>query len=428
VCWTVLSCWQLAGLDFGMFWAPGQVGTPVVVWLGLILVHGLAPSLWLGAYPADPLSMFHEMTFLFVVYVICWYLLSLRCFGPVLLYHDGSRSPVPDSACDPSADLQKIWYVESQINFPNLQVVSSTWSWSWKDPTDPTSLDSQLPWQMPARCCQATCSSPRYLSIFAADWIKIILPAWSQTVQESTRPSMFLFRVSSVCMPVIQRLKASVESKATVFCQKILSQASLSFEEGTHHQLDWILLKLTGCLCKEHGTRVASAKKSWTAMKHFGYWPCLRIAGQSDLSVSVCTGGHAAMVLLPVQIKIQKVFWSQIDNERPLRKSFIDSLTFFVSVCNIVHQLPGPHPQMDWDAASRPLAPESVSWTTVMSSQDNHWTHLDPLDPLDPLQQLHSNQSPRDREPSGRSSGWCRKLPAEKNEEVAEIKIHKKMR
>jgi hypothetical protein len=66
---------------------------------------------------------------------------------------------------------------------------------------------------------------------------------------------MFLFRVSSVCMPVIQRLKASVESKATVFCQKILSQASLSFEEGTHHQLDWILLKLTGCLCKEHGTR-----------------------------------------------------------------------------------------------------------------------------------------------------------------------------
>jgi len=98
-----------------------------------------------------------------------WYLLSLRCFGPVLLYHEGSRSPVPDSACDPSADLQKIWYVESQINFPNLQVVSSTWSWSWKDPT---SLDSQLPWQMPARCCQATCSSPRYLSIFAADWIK----------------------------------------------------------------------------------------------------------------------------------------------------------------------------------------------------------------------------------------------------------------
>lgn len=90
---------------------------------------------------------------------------------------------------------------------------------------------------------------------------------------------MFLFRVSSVCMPVIQRLKASVESKATVFCQKILSQASLSFEEGTHHQLDWILLKLTGCLCKEHGTRVASAKKSWTAMKHFGYWPTDRAFG-----------------------------------------------------------------------------------------------------------------------------------------------------
>lgn len=62
------------------------MGTPVVVWLGLILVHGLAPSLWLGAYPADPLSMFHDVSVCCICDIYCHFVASglFYCITKVL--------------------------------------------------------------------------------------------------------------------------------------------------------------------------------------------------------------------------------------------------------------------------------------------------------------------------------------------------------
>ena len=184
------------------------------------------------------------MTFLFVViccylnlFNMSWYVLnvlSLRCFGPVLLCQDGSGSPLPDSARDPSADLQKsprpsgLKHLERKLERPNIPRLAAL--------TDASSVLPDASSVLPGNL-QFT-SVPQHL----CSWLN---------QKSDFKPAVKLFRINKAYIrhvPVssFKRLYAchskiesvySVQSlKSPSSAKRSLSQSIVSFtQEGTHH-------------------------------------------------------------------------------------------------------------------------------------------------------------------------------------------------